>query len=328
MPNVISRRAALTALSAAAAFAATTRRAEAATRLTFQLDWKFNAQFAGLFVAETDGLYRAAGLSVEVREWRDGMNVIEEVSTGRIDLACAEQNLIIAGQAAGAPIQAVATMFQASPYGLMSVPQRRLTKLSDLLGQRVGVHVDGVKVLALVKGVNRIDDITVVEIPYAAKFERVVAGEFAAVQCYVIDEPIGVQRRYGFEPSVLKLSEHGFISTAQTIVASRRLLAERPDAVRAFLRATFEGWAKALADKPRAARLVVERFVPEGSPYKDIPYQQRTLELLEPYVKGAGGPLGVIDRARWNEAARLMLHYGIVPALPNLDASIAPGFLG
>lgn len=327
MRTLRSRRVVLATGTATLATLMLPRLASATTPLTFQLDWKYNAQFAGLFVAEAEGLYAASDLSVQIREWSDGLNVIEAVAEGAVDMACAEQNLILAAQAAGAPVKAVATMFHASPYGLMTVPEVALASLTDLVGKRVGVHVDGIKVMKLVKGVNGITDIDVVEIPYADKFDRVVSGEFAAVQCYVIDEPIGVAAKYGFEPKVLRLSEHGLLSTAQTIVASERVLAEKPEAVRAFLAATFEGWARALKDKPRAAALVVERFVPEGSPYKDVAYQTRTLELLEPYVRGQGGPLGVIDAKVWAEAARLMLEYGILEVLPDLSSSLALDFV-
>jgi ABC-type nitrate/sulfonate/bicarbonate transport system substrate-binding protein len=323
-----SRRAVLAGLGAVAGTAALPLAARAATPLAFQLDWKFNAQFAGLFMAQHAGDYAAAGLDVAIREWTDGVNVVDSVATGAADLGCAEQNLIIAAQAAGAPVRAVATMFQASPYGLMTRADAPLTSLQDLRGKRVGVHVDGVKVMALVKGVNGFDDIEVVEIPYADKFDRVLSGEFAAVQCYVIDEPIGVAARYGAAPSVLKLSDYGFVSTAQTIVASDRLLADRPEAVRAFLTATFAGWQAALADKEAAARIIVDSFVAEGSPYKDVAYQTETLRLLEPYVLGSGVAIGVIDPEAWAAAARLMAEYGIVEALPDLDASLAEGFYG
>lgn len=313
-----------------AAPAVLTGKAAAATPLAFQLDWKFNAQFAGLFVAEADGLYDAAGLDVAISQWADGVNVADLVASGAADLGCAEQNLIIGAQAAGAPVKALATMFQASPYGLMAPADRPLSSLDDLLGERVGVHVDGVKVMALVKGVNGLADdaFGVVEIPYADKFERAASGDLRAVQCYVIDEPIGVEAATGARPSVMKLSDHGFVSTAQTIFASEAVLAEKPEAVTAFLAATFEGWRRALADKEAAAEVTVERFVPEGSVYKDVPYQVEVLRLLEPYVTGEGAveTIGLIDPDRWALAARQMAEYGIVDALPDLEASLAPGF--
>ncbi|TVP74476.1 MAG: hypothetical protein EA339_00235, partial [Rhodobacteraceae bacterium] len=292
-----------------------TGQARAMTPLTFQFDWKFNAQFAGVFMADHAGLFTQAGIALEARPWADGVNAVMDVAEGRADFACAEQNLIIAAQAAGAPIKAVATMFKASPYGLMAPVGANLSGLEALRGRRVGVHVDGVKVMALVKGVSGISDIAVEEIPYADKWGRAASGEFAAVQCYVIDEPIGVAAQTGAEPEVLKLSDHGFVSTAQTIVVSDETLSSRPDDVRSVLAAIFAGWERTLADKPEAARIVVDNYVPEGSPYKDVAYQTRTLELLEPYVTGGNGPIGVIDPATWAEAAELMLEYGIVEAL-------------
>jgi NitT/TauT family transport system substrate-binding protein len=291
--------------------------------MSFQLDWKFNAQFAGVFLADASGGFADAGIDMEIRPWEDGVNVVMDVAEGRADFACAEQNLIIAAQAAGAPIKAVATMFQASPYGLMAPPGSDLSSLAALEGKDVGVHIDGLQVMALVKGVNGIDDINVVEIPYGGKWESVASGEFAAVQCYVIDEPINIATNYGIVPEVLKLSDFGLLSTAQTIVVSDETLANHGDLVKGALAAIFEGWARALADKSAAAELVVNDYVPEGSYYKDVAYQTQTLELLEPYVLGNGGLIGVIDPDVWKEAAELMLEYNIVSALPDLDTTLA-----
>merc|ERR1712151_715693 len=90
-----------------------------------------------------------------------------------------------------------------------------LDSLESLVGKEVGVHVDGLNVMELVKGVNKLTNITVTEIPYADKWNQTATGGMAAVQCYVIDEPIGIKSNYGVDPMVLRLSEYGFISTAQ-----------------------------------------------------------------------------------------------------------------
>jgi NitT/TauT family transport system substrate-binding protein len=254
------------------------------------------------------------------------VNAVMDVAEGRADFACAEQNLIIAAQAAGAPIKAVATMFQASPYGLMAPPGSDLSSLMVLKGMQVGVHVDGVKVMALVKGVNAIDDINVTEIGYADKWQRAAAGEFAAVQCYVIDEPIGVATNFNVTPEVLRLSDFGLQSTAQTIVVSDDTLATKGELVTRALGALFAGWEEALADKAAAATIIVNEFVPEGSVYKNVAYQTRTLELLEPYVLVDGRPIGVIDPDVWADAANLMLDYDIVSALPELNTTLAVEF--
>lgn len=297
------------------------------TPMSFQLDWRFNTQFAGVFLADFMGYFAEAGVEMQVRPWDNGINAVMDVANGVADFACAEQNLIIQAQAAGAPIKAVATMFQFSPYGLMAPIDVDLSSLDVLRGQDVGVHIDGIKVMALVMGVNGIDDINVVEIPYADKWARAESREFYAVQCYVIDEPIGVAAITGVEPAVLKLSDFGLASTAQTIVVSDKTLEEKPDLVEGVLAAIFAGWKDALADKPTAAAIVVDHYVPDGSSYKDVAYQTRTLELLESYVDPEGtGCIGAIDPATWAGAAELMLEYEIVSELPDLETTLALGY--
>jgi hypothetical protein len=144
------------------------------------------------------------------------------------------------------------------------------------------------------------------------------------IEGYVIDEPIGVKSNFGVSPTVLRLSEYGFISTAQTIVVSDETLATKGELVTRVLGAIFQGWVDTFADKPSAAQIVVENYVPEGSVYKDVAYQTETLELLEPYVLVEGRDIGVIDSDIWKEAAELMLEYGIVDTLPtDLDSTLA-----
>jgi NitT/TauT family transport system substrate-binding protein len=292
--------------------------------MSFQLDWKFNAQFAGLFQADAAGYFTKAGVNMTIRPWQDGIDGTEHVAVGLADFACVEQNLIIRAQAELLPIVAVATMFQFSPYGLMAPPETNLTSLEMLRGKTVGVHVDGLKVMDLVKGVTGYDDIDVVEIPYADKWNRTASGELAAVQCYVIDEPIGIRTTYGVTPSVIELSNYGFQSTAQTIVVSDRTLHDYPTLVTAVLGAIFQGWVDVLNDKDAAAKLVVDKYVPEGSVYKDYEYQRESLELLEHYVLVQGREIGSIDPTAWTTAAQLMLQYGIVESLPeDLNATFA-----
>jgi ABC-type nitrate/sulfonate/bicarbonate transport system substrate-binding protein len=112
------------------------------------------------------------------------------------------------------------------------------------------------------------------------------------------------------------------------IIANDQILATHPDAVRAFLTATFAGWSQALADILAAAELVAKQYAADGSKYKDVKYQARSLELIADYIRlnvGSDG-IGVIDPATWTEASELMANYGIIDALPSSEASLATGF--
>jgi hypothetical protein len=228
------------------------RLARAATAASFQLDWKVNAQFAGLFVADAAGLYAANDLALDVRPWEDGVNAVMDVTERR----------------GGDHVPGLALR----PHG----PRRRGSRLArPAAGQDGGrpcgwreghgAHRDG----RHRRGRDRL-------------CRQVRPGRFGRIRSRPVLRHRRTHRRGG--------PHRG----------GTRGRPDRPDLVRGMLAATFEGWTRALADKPGTAALVVD-------------YQTRTLELLEPYVTGMG-PMGVIDTEKWRTAAELMAAYGIVAA--------------
>ena len=298
--------------------------------ITMQLDWKFNVQFAGLLMADHLGLYRKKGLNVVINPWKDDMVVPDEVVANPMMVGCSEQNLILEAQAKGAPLKAVATMMQASPYALMAMPQSGITKLSDLVGKKVGVHVDGLKIMELVKGVSGLkpDDIEVVEIEYDNKVDRLISGEFAAIQCYAVDEPIPFAKKIGQQPTLLALDEYGYKAYAQVFLATNDLLTQHPKMVKRFLQASFEGWKRAIADIPGAAKVVAEKYAEPGSKYTDVAYQQQSLELVSQYIlKGITlAEIGKIVPEQWQKTTDLMAQYGIIETNPDTRSSLDLSF--
>lgn len=296
----------------------------ASSRLMMQLDWVFNVQFAGLLLADYLGLYRQHGLTVEIQPWESGMSVTQTVAESSMVIGCAEQNLILDAQAQGLPLKAIATMFQASPYGLMSLPDSGVTSLSDLAGKQVGVHIDGINVMELVKGVSGVSDIEVVEIPYEDKLDRLLSGEFAALQCYAVDEPIGFLRQVGELPIVLPMDEYGYTAYAQVLFTTDELLEQQPEQIKDFLEASFEGWTIALDNIITTAQTIVQDYADPTSKYFDLEYQIQSLELVKEYVlRGISeSQIGTISAERWQEVAARMAEYNIIDSLPDINNSI------
>lgn len=298
--------------------------------LTMQLDWVFNVQFAGLLMADHLGLYKQRDLAVALKPWESGMIVPDVVAADPLAIGCSEQNLILAAQAQGAPIKAVATMFQASPYALMAMPDSNIRTLTDLVGKKVGIHADGVKVMELVKSVNGLkpDDIEIVEIPYENKLDRLIRGELAALQCYAVDEPIGFTEQVGKAPVLMPMDQYGYKAYAQVFFASNALLTQQPEQVKAFLEASFAGWRIALANIPATAKLIAETYAEKNSKYTDVAYQQQSLQLVGEYVlRGiAANQIGTISPSQWQEATDLMAQYGIIASRPDPETSLDLSF--
>ncbi|MGC9524115.1 MAG: ABC transporter substrate-binding protein [Limnospira sp.] len=300
-------------------------------KIVMQLDWKYNVQFAGVLLADYYDLYRKKGLTVEVRPWKPGISITDRVAADPRTIACAEQDKILTAQASGKPVEAIATMFQTSPMGLMSVPDRGIHRPKDLIGKRVGMHGESAEVMRWVMDANNIesDRIEIVPVSYAEKYDRLLSGDLDAVQCYLVDEPIGFAAQMGLEPDVLKLSDYGYNAYVQVIFAHHKLLQTEPETVRRFLEATFSGWKMAFEDRIETAKIIVDYYAEPGSKYQNLDYQIQSLEQVEEYVLGDVGidRLGEIDGDRWQNMAEKFAAYHIIDRVPSLSQSCNCHFL-
>ena len=290
--------------------------------LTMQLDWRLNAQFAGLCVAEAYGQYRRQGLAVTLNPAPPDLDVIKTVVSQPSTLGCAEESLVLTAQAEGVEVVAIATMLQASPLSLMSLPEQDLSHLQQLPGKRIGVHSDGRQALSLVLSKNQIstNQIDIVTIPYRDKHQRLINGEFDAVQCYALDEPLDVARRLGQSPTVLTFHKYGFDAYSQVIFAPRQLVTQQPQYLKRFLTATFAGWRWAINHPSQTAQLLVQQYVEPD--YQDINYQTQSLKIIANYVQNNGLTIGTLNPARWQHSAQQLVEAGLINTLPSLDTSI------
>jgi hypothetical protein len=125
--------------------------------LTVQLDWKPNAQFAGLLVTQHLGWFADAGLDVRIRPWVPGTDPLDRVPHEVGTIAVSEDNLAIRAAALG----------HRSGTGITTTSSPFLTALTDQVrawlaeGTRVVLAGDA-NVAPTDSNVFRIDMIAVV----------------------------------------------------------------------------------------------------------------------------------------------------------------------
>ncbi len=295
-------------------------------QITMQLDWQYNVQFAGLLLADYYKLYQQHGLKVEIKPWESEINLFKAVTENPLTLGCAEQDAILTAQIQGYPVKAIATMFQASPMGLMSLPEKNIQTLYDLVGQKVGMHGDTKKVMEWVMNSSGLspEDIELVPVSFTEKYDRLQSGELAAVQCYVVDEPIGFTYKTQIKPTILKFSDYGYEPYVQVIFANKLLLEKDSQRVNQFLKASFQGWKLALNDIKNSAKIVVENYIKPDSKYHHLEYQTQSLQLIADYIQLEGNPdkMGLISPQRWQTMSEKLAQYGMIESVPDLSDSL------
>jgi ABC-type nitrate/sulfonate/bicarbonate transport system substrate-binding protein len=129
--------------------------ASALEKVTLQLKWKHQFQFAGYYAAQEKGYYREAGLDVSIVEAGPETDPVREVLDGRAQFGVSNSALILA-RVRGKPVVALAVIFQHSPFILAARRDDGIRTVHDLVGKRLMVepHADEVFAYLRKEGVS------------------------------------------------------------------------------------------------------------------------------------------------------------------------------
>ena len=135
------------------------------------------------------------------------------------------------------------------------------------------------------------------EIPSMMSVANFIADPNFIQQAFATSEPY-FARQAGIETRVLLVSESGFMPY-RVVYTTRDFLAQHPDTVSKFVRASLRGWQEYLND-PGPAHAAVSKLNPALNPQ----WMQFTWQALRDghFVAGddaRGAQLGQMDPARW-----------------------------
>lgn len=283
--------------------------ATAAERVSVLLNWKHQFEFAAFYAAEARGFYRAVGLDVEIREGGPGIDTVKEVVAGQADFGVGASSLV-ADRYRGAPVVAIASLMQHSPVGVLALRRHGINGVHDLAGRPVAVdphNRDEVEAYLLAAGIPR-EQIRLVEQTdwTLASLER---GEIAAKIVYVSNEPFwfrGREREY----LLLTPRSAGIDLFGDVLFAHEKLIAERPDTVKAFRAATLKGLVHALDHPEEVVDLIIARYNSQGKSREHLLFeaeQMRELgrhDIVEP---------GYMSPGRWRHVVEVLASRGQLP---------------
>jgi NitT/TauT family transport system substrate-binding protein len=278
------------------------------TKLVMQLDLPVkNVQFTGLLVAEREGLYRQAGLEVELRRLGkaegDYAGIAAQIAASDHTIGSIESGLFLAGRASGLPIVALGAMFQQTPLGLMSFRSTGISSPADLVGKHVAVHGDGHEALDAVlqrAGLNR-TQLTVSEAEYGNA--PLLARRYDAKQGYLVDELIQLQVE-GHDVVALPFGANGYAAYSQVYFVSEATLARHRAALVRFIAASNQGWRLAATDPVASADFVVDTHEPTLA----REYQRRSLVAILPLLTCESPQLSVTTPETWLRNAGAFLN--------------------
>jgi NitT/TauT family transport system substrate-binding protein len=295
--------------------------AQTLEKLSFQTNWRAQAEHGGYYLALANGLYRRAGIDCEIRMGGPQQNPAQLLLAGRVDMIMSSGFQALNYVRENVPFMTIGAIMQKDPQGFMFHEEAGFTSFEQMRGKPILVGAGGR--VTFWPFLRRRFGFTDSQIrPYTFNIQPFLVDKQAIQQCFVSSEPFAAQLA-GAKPKVLLFADAGFPNYQTTIDISRKLVEEKPDLIQRFVDATMQGWTQYLRGQDvAAANALIMRDNQEMTQEK-IDYAVRAMNERGIVLSGDAERLGVgaMTDERWEAFYTAMRDAEVMP--PGLDVKRA-----
>ncbi len=322
------------ALVLAAGLVCASAMATAQTKIRLTLDWIPQSPHAIHFIPLYNGAYKAAGLDVSIDAGRGSADAVRKLVSGTHDIGLADINALIQYNAGnpGKEIKVVMMMYEQPPFSIFVMQKSGITHPRQLVGKTLGAPVfdASYKLFPAFAQAVGIDHTAVMRKNMDPRLREVMLlrGQVDAISGHFFSSLINIKAA-GYKESDVRYflyGDYGMESYANGVGVRPDFLAENPDAVRRFVKATIDG-AREMVLNPAAAVASAKRFEPLLNEKVEADRLDLTLRccLLTPEVKKNG--YGGVDMTRLQRSIdQAALAYGL-KRVPKATDMFEQGYL-
>jgi diguanylate cyclase (GGDEF)-like protein/PAS domain S-box-containing protein len=279
---------------------------QANDKVTLQLKWFHQFQFAGYYAAKEKGFYDEVGLDVEIKERDLKHNNIQQVIDGEAEYGVADSILLLY-KAKKEPIVIVSAIFQHSPSVLISLKSNGIYSPYDLNNKDIIFYendTDSFAILAMLKKLNIKPNL----IRYREKddYLKLKDNEVDGSPAYLSNEPFYFKKQ-NIKINTINPKHYGFDLYGDMLFANKNEVQNHPDRVKKFKEATLKGWQYALKHKEEIINLIHNKY----NSTKSIEHLRFEAEVIDDIINIKEIPLGFVDEGRIKYIYNLYKDYGL-----------------
>lgn len=338
MPSSLSRRQ-FVAASAAAGLASAIARpalAQAPTKLKMVLNWRYQGPQAFFFLAQDKGYLREEGLDIEMDQGNGSGAAVGAVASGSYDLGFGDINALITLAARATPGTtplAIAALYNRPPFTIVVKADSPIKTPKDLEGRTIGGPAnDGALKLfpafAKLAGIDA-SKVNVTNMQPNLREQMLQRGQVEGAFGFVNTIRFSA-KLVNIDPNkdfrFINYGDFGMDLYSNAVIASRKLVAEKPEALRGLLRAFNRGIKDTIADYDAAIESVAKREpLINRAVEKERLVATLQAEMSHPEGKALG--IGDVDDARFRKSIAIVSEAEGLPRTPAPDEIFSRAFL-
>ncbi|MGQ0601254.1 MAG: ABC transporter substrate-binding protein [Anaerolineales bacterium] len=282
-------------------------------KVTLMLDWVPNVNHTGIFVAQKNGHFAEQGLEVTIVQPGE-VYAEQAVASGAADFGVSFQEQVTLARAnEGVPLVSIAAVIQHNTSGFAARAGEGVQSPTDWAGLHYGsfgspFETPTLKSLMDCAG-GGFAQLQIVETGFTDPLALLSEKQIDLAWIFYGTQGVTAERQ-GIKLDVVMMDGHfDCIPDYYTpiIITSEKMIAERPDVVRAFIAAVSRGYGFAI-EKPDEAATILHEFAPES----DLATLTASQQWLSPRYRAEAARWGEQQQATWENYAAWMQTQGII----------------
>jgi len=243
--------------------------AKAEEDVHFLLDWIPSGEMAAYYAGWQKGFWKDEGINIKISRGYGSGDTVSKVAAGAADFGIAGISAIYAARArAKAPVKTISALYAHSPHSLFVLKSSGINGFKDLAGKKIGITPGNSHKLHFPEVARRtgLDEnaVTWVNSDASAMAALLIAKHIDAAPFYSIHHYYQnkAAKKHGEEIVVLPFVKAGFAIYSASIMTTEKMINERPETAKKFLKGLQRSLKWAKDNKQEACKLHVKK-VPE-----------------------------------------------------------------
>ncbi len=284
--------------------------------LTFMAGYipQANLPFVGVYVAQEKGFFAAENLAVTIEHSPGKGEHLQLLAAGKIQVTTQDAAVLLQRRAdPGLPLVSIALIGQRGQQAFAALAGSGMVTPKDWEGKLVGYKgTPPPDLFALLAAAGA--DSEKVELVNVGFDPRVLTeGQVEVYPVFKSNEPYLI-RSWGYDLTLWDAADYGVPTLGLAYVTSDEILAQNPDLLARFLRATLKGIEYAAQNVEEATDIVMQYTGPEADrDHMRFMLESELADAVGPATEAGG--LGWQTGAQWQALADMLAQYDLpVPA--------------